>query len=199
MHCDCATQGAVKRLTDRNVKTHVVCATPSALKGRAIKELDPNELNCDGRKSKLSSDINSAGSPVNMVKLVEEDGRTMFVCEVDENLTLDKFETSNADNDEELSIETLGIQNVAANIVGEHECTYELRSVKAHVKLMVTSEANSRSDISVNSKFHAEIVVPTEIVNDVNTNHEIIIRCANSGERLHLVLCETRSGFFYFL
>lgn len=117
-----------------------------------------------------------------MVKLTEEDDRTMFVCQVDENLTLDEFETSNANNDEGLSIETLGIQNIAANIVGEHECIYELRSVKQNVKLMITSEAASQSDINVNSKFKAEIIVPSTIVNDVNTNAEILIQCPNSGE-----------------
>lgn len=119
-----------------------------------------------------------------MVKLVEEEGRTMFVCEVDENLTLDEFDTSNADNDEGISIETLGIQNIAANIVGEHECIYELRSVKYHVKLMVTSEANTQSDISVNSKFKAEIAVPVNIANDVKTNAGISIQCPNSGEQV---------------
>lgn len=121
-----------------------------------------------------------------MVKLVEEEGRTMFVCEVDENLTLDEFETSNADNDEELSIETLRIQNIAANTVGEHECLYELRSFKHHVKLMVTGEANSQSDITVNSKFKAEIVVPVDIANDVKTNGEMLIQCPNSGEHVRV-------------
>lgn len=117
-----------------------------------------------------------------MVKLAENDGRTMFVCQVDENLTLDEFETSNGDNDEGLSIETLGIQSVAASIIGEHECTFELRSVKEHVKLMVTSEANTPGEVNVNSKFKAEIVVPAAIANDVNTNAEILIQCPSSGE-----------------
>lgn len=114
-----------------------------------------------------------------MVKLAEEDGRTMFVCRVDENLTLDEFET---DNDEGLSIDGLSIQSVAANIVGEHECLHEVGSSKKHVKLVVTSEANSKNDISANSKFMAEILVKAEIVNDVKTNAEIFIQCPNSGE-----------------
>lgn len=113
-----------------------------------------------------------------MVKLAEEDGRTMFVCRVDENLTLDEFET---DNDEGLSVEGLSIQSVAANIVGEHECLYEVGSSKKHVTLVVTSEANSKNDISVNNKFMAEILVKAEIVNDVKTNAKIFIQCPNSG------------------
>lgn len=133
---------------------------------------------------RISSSLfgNVSDNQANMLKLVEEEGRTMFVCEVDDNLTLDEFETSNANNDEGLSVETLGIHNIAANIVGKHECIHELRSVKHHVQLMVTSEANSQSDISVNSKFKAEIVVPATIANDVNTNAEILIQCPNSGE-----------------
>lgn len=117
-----------------------------------------------------------------MVKLAEEDGRTMFVCQVDENLTLDEFDTSDAGNDDDVSIEGLGIQNIAANIFGEHECIYELRSAKEHVKLKVTREANSQSNVNVNSKFHAEIIVPAKIVNDVDTTAEILIQCPNSGE-----------------
>lgn len=117
-----------------------------------------------------------------MVKLAEVDGRTMFVCQVEENLTLDEFDTSDAGNDDGLSIEGLGIQNIAANIFGEHECIYELRSIKEYVKLKVTREANSKSNVNVNSKFHAEIIVPAKIVNDIDTTADILIQCPNSGE-----------------
>lgn len=153
-------------------------------------------MNGDRRPAFENSNLLSfPGNQANMVKLAEDDGRTMFVCQVDENLTLDEFETSNADNDEGLSIETLGIQSVAASIVGEHECSLELRSTKQHVKLMVTSEANSRSDINVNSKFKAEIIIPAAIANDVNTNAEILIQCPNSGEPAMVGGGQQRSHF----
>lgn len=169
VNCDCATHDFVRRMESKGAQTDVVCATPIALRGRTIEQLNANDLKCDGQNQV-------------MVKLLEEDSRTMFVCEVDENLTLDAFETSNAENDEELSVENLGIQNFAANIFGEHNCIYDFRSVKEPVKLMVTTEINNQNDIIVNTKFNAEILVPAAIANDVNANAEILIQCPNSGK-----------------
>lgn len=47
--CDCATRNLVERLAERNVQTHVVCATPAAFRGRAIEELNRKDLKCDGK------------------------------------------------------------------------------------------------------------------------------------------------------
>lgn len=118
-----------------------------------------------------------------MVKLTEEDGRTMFVCHVDENLTLDEFETSNADQGDSNSIEELSIQNVATNFFGEHDCIYEWRSAKELIKMKVTREANSKMDVNANSKFMAEILVPAKIVNDVDTTRKILMQCPSAGEQ----------------
>lgn len=49
VNCDCETRDLVERLAERKVQTHVVCASPNALRGRTIEELKEDDLKCEGK------------------------------------------------------------------------------------------------------------------------------------------------------
>lgn len=132
--------------------------------------------------------LDSAG---NKLKLVGSDGNSLFVCHVEDELNLDQFETD-VDYEENESI-SLDIQNLAANVIGEHECVFsevpnDFRN--EHLKLMVTTKANAIKQSSARTEFKAELIVEHGITDNPQIDDEVYINCPKSGEcKLFYNLC----------
>lgn len=108
----------------------------------------------------------------------------MFVCRPEESLNFDEFETED-DGTDNLSLETLNIQNLAANLIGEHECTFEQlpKGVNnEHLKLVVTTDANAFNQIAAETEFKAELIVNYAVKPNTYIDNEIFIHCSQSGE-----------------
>lgn len=113
----------------------------------------------------------------------------MYVCRADD-VNLQEFEIDNDYNaDDEISIADVAIQNLAENLIGEHNCFFdkipnELKSNR--LNLTVTTEANAHQQSNVNSiEFKAELYVLYGGSDRVLVDGEIHINCPNSGEFKH--------------
>lgn len=109
----------------------------------------------------------------------------MFVCRAEESLNFDEFETENDENgDVEVSIAHLDIQNVASNVIGEHECMFahlphNIRNES--VKMVVTTEANAFNQVSTNTEFKAELIIHHTPAGIVHVSEKLNIHCPKSG------------------
>lgn len=119
-----------------------------------------------------------------MITLTTSDGSSMFMCQVDDNLNLDEFETSYADeNSEQISVADLEIHNFATNIVGEHDCHLDGGHLpQTNIKMIVTKEANKESNVNINSQFKAELHAQAPIATTIDLNEKIQIQCPKSGK-----------------
>lgn len=97
---------------------------------------------------------------------------------------MDIFQTANDDKEQQETFETIEIQNFASNIYGKHDCTLKNRISgleTKEIKLVITQEANSQSDINVNSQFKAEILTKTRVDSRLPSNEKLMLHCPKSG------------------
>lgn len=128
----------------------------------------------------------SLGSSANTIKLIGNDGDSMFVCRAEEALNLDEFDTDVSDyENENVPAVAYDIQNLAASFIGEHDCVFNkvpsgLRS--EHLKLMVTTEANAFQQVTAqNTEFKAELIVERATTDNHRIDDDIYINCPESG------------------
>lgn len=108
----------------------------------------------------------------------------MFVCRPEESLNFDEFETEDDETDN-VSLENLDIQNLAANLIGEHECTFEQLPKglnNEQLKLVVTTDANAFNQNTAQTEFKAELIVNYAIKPNTYIDNEVFIHCPHSGE-----------------
>lgn len=108
----------------------------------------------------------------------------MFVCRPEESLNLDDFETE-VDETDNLSLESLDIQNLAANLIGEHECTFEQLPKglnNEQLKLVVTTDANAFNQVTAETEFKAELIVNYAVQPSIYIDNDMFIHCPQSGE-----------------
>lgn len=164
--CDCSASDFAKRLEKRRVRVNYICATPDRFRGRSLVDISHADLSCERLETLYGSD-----------------GSTMFVCRVDDDLILDEFETSDGNGNENENEDQIEVQNIASNLFGEHNCVFEdilnADSSRANVRLLVTSEANENSKVSVNSMFKAELFVQPSA--GINPDKKMKIQCPDSG------------------
>lgn len=124
------------------------------------------------------------GPTSDTMKLIGNNGDSMFLCHAEEELNLDEFETD-IDYDENDTSFAFDIKNVAASFIGEHDCIFDqvpAGLTSEHVKLMVTTEANAINQITSDTEFKAELIVQrtTTVNNQINEN--IYVNCPKSGK-----------------
>lgn len=108
----------------------------------------------------------------------------MFVCRLEESLNLDEFDT-NSDDTDNLSLDSLDIQNLATNLIGEHECTFEQLPKglnNEQLKLVVTTDANAFNQITAETEFKAELIVNYAVKSNTYMDNEMFIHCRQSGK-----------------
>lgn len=124
------------------------------------------------------------------IKLVKNDGDSMYVCRTDD-LNLQQFEIDNDyDVDDEISIADVAIQNLAENLIGEHNCFFDKipNGLKSNrLILTVTTEANAHQQSNNNIEFKAELYVMYAGSDRVLIDGEISISCPKSGEFKHKI------------
>lgn len=111
----------------------------------------------------------------------------MYLCRVSDNINLDVFQTVDEDKEHQISIDSIGIQNFASNIFGTHDCTLKNRlpGLESNaVKLIITKEANTQSNINVNSQFKAEIHTKTQVITKLPSDEKVLLHCPKSGNFL---------------
>lgn len=106
---------------------------------------------------------------------------TMFVCRSEDELNLDEFET-----DLEYEDGDFEIKNVAASLIGEHDCVFSNAPPefdRQNVKLMVTTEANAYNGDSADStEFKAELMIDHSVISYTQFDDDVTINCPKSGE-----------------
>lgn len=108
----------------------------------------------------------------------------MFVCRPEESLNFDEFETED-DETGNLSLERLNIQNLAANLIGEHECTFEQLPKgfnNEQLKLVVTTDANAFNQVTAETEFKAELILNYAVKPNTYIDGEMFIDCPQSGK-----------------
>lgn len=108
----------------------------------------------------------------------------MFICRSDDDLNLDEFETENDDINEDIAVDTVDIQNLATNLIGEHECLFDQlpSGIKNEsLKLMVTTEANAYSFQTASAEFKAKLIVDYELKSNTYIEDDVYIHCPKSG------------------
>lgn len=106
----------------------------------------------------------------------------MFLCRSEDELNFDQFETDLEYDDDDDS--AFVIKNVAASLVGEHNCVFlnaPPQFQRKNVKLMVTTEANALNQVENNSEFKAELMVDHSVLKTTRFNKEFSINCPKSG------------------
>lgn len=120
--------------------------------------------------------------------MASTDGSTMFVCHAEDDLNFDEFETEN-DVESNDAIEHVDIQNIASNIIGEHDCTFEQLPNGINlenVKLIVTTEANAYNQIDADTEFKAELQILNSSAKIVRVSEKLYIHCPKSGKNVYL-------------
>lgn len=106
----------------------------------------------------------------------------MFVCSSEDELNFDQFETDVEYDDNDAS--ALDIQNVAASLIGEHDCIFAKappQYKQKNVKLMVTTEANEFNQAADGTIFKAELMVDQFVIQITQFDNDVTINCPKSG------------------
>lgn len=124
---------------------------------------------------------NNNHEPLELVQ--ETRDQTMFLCRSEDELNLDEFETD-LDYDEN-DPSALVIRNLAASLIGEHDCVFfkaPPRFHKRNLKLMVTTEANALTQADDAAEFKAELMVDHSALQTTELDDEVSINCPKSGD-----------------
>lgn len=126
------------------------------------------------------------GPTSNTIKLLGSDGDSMFICQAEEELNLVEFETDESDYVDASGF-AVDIQNVAASFIGEHDCIFDevpsgLQTER--LKLIVTADANTLTQVTENTEFKAQLIVARASVDNHQINDDIYINCPKSGNNI---------------
>lgn len=136
------------------------------------------DLNCDNNQHVQPNHVQAA-------TFIEkrEHHDTMFVCSSEDELNFDQFETD-VEYDDDSDASALDIQNVAASLIGEHDCIFSKappQYKQKSLKLMVTTESNAFNQAADGTIFKAELMVDRFVIQTTQFDDDVTINCPKSG------------------